>query len=101
MAIDKINLFAQPINGPKLGVQPLGSPKREPLGIKAVGEESFQTAKLGFSQKTNPFGFEGLSFQGAKSNHQVGLSPMATGALGDEAIHTKGGRLGRELNLFA
>lgn len=41
------------------------------------------------------------SFAGARENHEKGLSQMGVGALGDNAINVKNGKLGQSLNLLA
>ncbi len=108
MSINQINPFlmqktsmAKPLEPMKAeGHKPIESPMVQPRFSQGVDPVFSQSVK-GFGQKMNPFAAEKNSFAGFQGNMQNGLSPLRQGALGEEALYTENGRLGKNLNLFA
>ncbi len=99
MAIDKLNLFMQKMPGITGSQQPVSSV--QPASQEASGTNPiFAGAVKGFSQKVNPFASEQVSF-GSTQNYRNGLSQLGEGALGENALYTKNGRLGKDLNFIA
>ena len=96
MAIDRVMpeyLRAQAL---QMGIsQPIGKPLPATRGV----DPTFAGAVKGFSQKVNPFSAEKLSFN--NQNYNNGLSLLGEGALGEDAIFVKNGRLGTDINYFA
>ncbi len=94
-------------------VNPAAQPIRRESGLTTQQQvQKFQVPAFGSSMPTakqapavNPFSqkhaatpLAASTLEGARSNHSIGLSPMAQGALGENAVHCNGGRLGTRLN---
>ena len=98
MAIDKISFLQQsPLiqqQGGAAAIQPIKSPFESTQGTDPVFTEAIGK----FAQKANPFSAQTNPID---SKFNEGLAPLKQGALGEDALYTKGGRLGKELNFFA
>lgn len=73
------------------GLNPFAKPVDSNFKIKPGAlSEKYGTASISFTGNEN-----------IKTNFMNGLSPLKTGALGEEAIHVKNGRAGGSLNIIS